>query len=130
MAGSPLKRARKAGVTDPGTGALVPFPYTPRVTELPSGWRRWSPAEKIEHALNMSLDGVAEVLSWSPGELDPHRLNVWAQVVRVAWMIGTKTGLEAARERDRERVLDELDRNLRERAKQNAGASGATTPAT
>ena len=47
MAGSPLKRARKAGVTDPGTGALVPFPYTPRVTELPSGWRRWSPADGL-----------------------------------------------------------------------------------
>ena len=43
----------------------------------------------------MSLDGVAEVLSWSPGELDPHRLNVWAQVVRVAWMIGAKVGIEA-----------------------------------
>jgi hypothetical protein len=95
----------------------------PRVTELPSGWRRWSPAEKIAHALKMSLDGVAEVLSWPPGELDPHRLNVWAQVVRVAWMIGAKTGLEVARERDRQRVLDELDRKLRERAEQTAGAN-------
>jgi len=28
----------------------------PRVAELPSGWNRWAPAEKVEHFLGMSLD--------------------------------------------------------------------------
>jgi hypothetical protein len=75
---------------------------------LRRGWCRWSPAEKSAHALNMSLDGVAEVLSWPPGELDPHRLNAWAQVVRVAWMIGAKAGIEAPRERETQRLVREL----------------------
>jgi hypothetical protein len=35
-----MKRMRKAGITDPVTGKLVPFPYMPRVTDLPAGWRR------------------------------------------------------------------------------------------
>jgi hypothetical protein len=56
----------------------------------------------------MSLDGVAEVLSWPPGELDPHRLNVWAQVVRVAWMIGAKARIETGRERERRRLVRSL----------------------
>jgi hypothetical protein len=115
MAGSPLKRARKAGVTGPGTGELIPFRYAPRVAELPRGWRRWSPAAKIEHALNMSLDGVAEVLYWPPGELDPHPLNVWAQVVRVAWMIGAKARVETRRERQTRRLVTELGRRLSEK---------------
>ena len=38
MAGSPLKRMRRAGVTDPVTGELIPFPYMPRVAELPPSW--------------------------------------------------------------------------------------------
>ena len=37
MAGSPMKRMRKAGVTDPVTGELIPFPYMPRVAELRHG---------------------------------------------------------------------------------------------
>jgi len=54
----------------------------------------------------MSLDGVAEVLSW------------------VAWMIGAKAGLEATRERDRQRVVDELARRFSEK-----GPEGAESPA-
>ena len=54
-----------------------------------------------------------EVLSWSPAELDPHRLNVWAQVVRGAWMIGVKSGIETGRERERRRLVEELCRRLR-----------------
>jgi hypothetical protein len=49
MAGSPIKRMRKAGITDPVTGELVPFPYMPRVADLPPGWRYFTTAEKIEH---------------------------------------------------------------------------------
>jgi hypothetical protein len=60
----------------------------------------------------MSLDGVAEVVSWSPGQLDPYRLNVWAQVVRVAWMIGAEAGIEAGGERERRRLVEELGRRL------------------
>jgi hypothetical protein len=37
---------------------------------------------------------------------------------------------EAARERDGPRLLDELDRNLRERAERTAGANGPTMPTT
>jgi hypothetical protein len=34
-----LKRMRKAGVTDPVTGELIPFPFMSRVAELPAGRR-------------------------------------------------------------------------------------------
>jgi hypothetical protein len=92
----------------------------PRVSELPPGWRHWSPAEKIEHLLGMTLDDMAEILSWGPiAELDPFRLSVRLQLIRIIFAIGAKAlldgrlGREAARERDRERILAELMRNLR-----------------
>ena len=115
MVGSPIKRMRKAGVSDPVTGELVRFPYMPRVAELPRSWQNFGPAQKVEHSLNMSLDRAAEILSWGPvADLDAHRLHVWLQVWRVVFMIGTKAlfdgrlGREAARERDRERVIANL----------------------
>jgi hypothetical protein len=61
-----MKRMRKAGVTDPATGELVPFPYMPRVAELPPGWRHFSTADKIEHLIG--LKRAAVILSWGPIE--------------------------------------------------------------
>ena len=84
----------------------------------------------------MSLDYIHEIQSWPMGELDPFRLSVRMQVMRVVFMIGLKAHLDgtlacaAARERDGRRLLEELDSRLRERAEQTAGANGATTPAT
>jgi hypothetical protein len=120
MAGSPLKRQRKAGVID-ATGEIVAFPHMPRVADLPRDWRRRSPAEKLQHLLGMSLDRAAEILSWSPAELDPLRLSVQVQVWRVVFVIGIKAlldgklGREAARERKRAAVLDELARRFRDK---------------
>jgi hypothetical protein len=125
MAGSPMKRMRKAGVTDPVTGELIPFPYMPRVAELPAGWRHFLTAEKIEHLIG--LDRCHEILSWGPiTELDPLRLSFQMQVIRVLLKIGVKAMLdgtldrEAARERNRELVLGELVRGFE--ATQGAGA--------
>jgi len=53
MTGSPMKRMRKAGVTDPVTGEFVAFPYMPRVAELPPGWRHFTTAQKIEHLIGL-----------------------------------------------------------------------------
>ncbi len=118
----PDQRARKASVRD-ASGEVVPFPYLPRVTgaDKPPGWNRWSPAEKVEHLLGMSLDQAHNILSWPAEGLDPHRLNVLTQVWRVVFMIGIKSlldgklGREAARERNRSAVLEELGRKLRAR---------------
>src|SRR5262245_39225172 len=71
MAGSPIKRMRKAGVTNPVTGERIPFPYMPRVADLPPGWRHFTTAQKIEHLIG--LDRCYEILSWPRGELDPLR---------------------------------------------------------
>ena len=69
MAGTPLKRARKQGVRlDDGT--VIPFPYIPRVADLPPGWRRFSTADKIKHLLRMNLDQVDDILSWPITEVD------------------------------------------------------------
>jgi hypothetical protein len=118
MAGSPLKRQRKAGIRA-DDGSVIAFPYMPRVADLPRGWRHWSPAQKIEHLLGMSLDRAHEILSWRPiRELDPHRLNVLTQVWRVVFMICAKAhldgklGREAAHERDGERELEEAVRRF------------------
>ena len=54
MAGSPLKRQRKLGVHDKD-GSVIACPRMLPVAELPRGWRRWSPAEKVEHLLGMTL---------------------------------------------------------------------------
>ena len=115
MAGSPIKRMRKAGVTDPITGELVRFPYMPRVADLPPGWRHFSPAEKIDHLIG--LGRCYEILSWELqplAQLDPVRLSMKVQVVRIILAIAGKALLdgslsrEAARERDRQRILGEL----------------------
>jgi hypothetical protein len=119
MAGSPLKRQRKLGVRV-DDDSVIAFPRMPRTADLPPGWRHWSPAEKIEHLLGMTLDDMAEILSWGPiAALDPFRLSVRLQVMRIIFAIGGKAlldgklGRDAARERDRERILAELVRNLR-----------------
>jgi hypothetical protein len=71
----------------------------------------------------MPLDRAAEILTWPIAELDPHQLSVKMQVWRVVFMIGVKAwligtlGREAARERDRERVLAEMARDLRDSEK-------------
>jgi hypothetical protein len=113
MPGTPLKRQRKLGVRDED-GGVIAFPYMPRVADLAPGWRHWSPAEKIEHLLGMSLDRCYDILSWPIAELDPFRLSVKLQVIRIVFAIGAKAlldgklGREAARERDRQCALEEL----------------------
>jgi hypothetical protein len=113
MHGTPLKRQRKLGVRD-DDGGVIAFPYIPRVADLPPGWRHWSPAQKIQHLLDMSLDRAHERISWRVSELDSQRQNVLTQVLRIILMIGVRAlldgrlGREAARDRDRQRVLAEL----------------------
>jgi hypothetical protein len=116
-----MRKLCKTGA-EVANGEVIAFPRMPRVADLPRGWRHWSPAEKVEHLLGMSLDRCREILSWPTRELDPFRLSVQAQVSRVIFMIGIKAlldgklGREAARERNRAAVLEDLDRKLRARA--------------
>jgi hypothetical protein len=58
MAGSPLKRQRKLGVRGED-GDLVRFPYLRPVSGRngPRDWRAWSPAQKLEYLLGMTLGG-------------------------------------------------------------------------
>jgi hypothetical protein len=67
----------------------------------------------------MSLDDMAEIMSWPIAELDPFPRSVKLQVIRIVFAIGAKAlldgklGREAARGRERERVLAALARDLR-----------------
>jgi hypothetical protein len=65
MAGSPLKRQRKAGIRA-DDGSVVAFPYMPRVADLPRGWRHWSPAElhrnPVKNLILFSCELVSEFL--------------------------------------------------------------------
>jgi hypothetical protein len=58
----------------------------------------------------MSLDRVHDYLSWPADALDPYRLAAQAQVIRVVAMVAAKVGVEARRERDRDRVLEKHSR--------------------
>jgi len=111
MASSPMRRLRKTGAVDQD-GNVVTIPRLPSVagSNKPPGWNRWSPAEKAEHLLGLSLDRMHEYLSWPADELDPYRLAAQTQVIRVVVMVAAKVGGEAARERDRERILSEMMR--------------------
>jgi hypothetical protein len=65
-------------------------------------------------AVRLSLEDLYEIMSWPIAELDPFRLSVRMQVTRIVFAIGVKAlldgtvGREAARERDRERILAEM----------------------
>jgi hypothetical protein len=93
MPGSPLKRQRKAGVTDPVTGERIQFPRLthPRAGLSYAEWRALSPSEKLERLFGMSLDDLYEIMSWEPiAELDPARLAVRMQVTRTVFTICMK----------------------------------------
>jgi hypothetical protein len=109
MAGSPLKRRRKLGIRLED-GSVIAYPYMPRVADLPSGWRHFTTAGKIEHLIG--LDRCQEILSWGPiTELDPLRLTFQIQVIRIFLRIAVLDGAlarEAAREREGQRILLEL----------------------
>ena len=115
MPGSPLKRQRKAGVTDPVTGGIAQFPRLthPRAGLSHAQWRVLGPGEKLERLFGMSLDDLYEI---TIAELDPFRLAVRMQATRVVFTICMKAfldgrlGREASRERDRQRIIEELAR--------------------
>ena len=128
MAGSPLKRQRKLGVRDED-GNLVRFPYLRPVSGRNGqrDWRVWSPAQKLEYLLGMTLDDMHDILAWSPNELDPYRLGVLAQVALTILKISVKAGLheKADRERDRQRVLERVDAALRARTRGSSDDIGS-----
>ena len=91
----------------------------PYVADLPPGWRHFSTAEKIKHLLGkISLDQARDILSWPRAGLDPLRLSLRVQVMRIIFIIAGKALLdgsldrEIARERDRERILAEMIREF------------------
>ena len=114
-----MKKMRKAGVTDPVTGELIPFPRMPRVAALPPGWRHFSTAAKIEHLIG--LDRALAILSWGPDKLDPLRRSYQGQVLRIMLSIAVKAAVqgkldrELARERGRQEAIERF-RQAMERA--------------
>jgi hypothetical protein len=127
--GSPLKRQHKLGAVEPATGEVVTIPRLPLVSGRagkPPGWNRWSPAEKVEHLLGMSFDRMHDYLMWPADQLDIPRLAAQTQVMRVIVMAATKAGIEARRERDRQRAIKDMLRrwNAAEKKRQTLGESG------
>ena len=104
-------------------GSVISFPYLshPRAGLSHAEWRALGPGEKLERLFGMSLDDLYEIMSWPIGELDPVRLSVRMQVIRVVFVVGAKAhldgtlGREAARGRERDRVLAEMAQDLRAR---------------
>jgi hypothetical protein len=106
-------------------GDLVTIPRLSSVagsSKLP-GWKRRSAAEKVEHLLGLSLDRMHD---FSLG-LPIASIRTGLQLRRksfVSWpMVAAKVGGEARRERDRQRVLDDLVRGPHRIPKISAAAS-------
>ena len=80
MAGCPIRRARKAAART-SDSSLVAFPHLhhPRAGLSHAEWRALSPSEKLEGLLGMSLDQLAEILSWP--------VAVWAGVALRRWLL-------------------------------------------
>jgi hypothetical protein len=106
-----MRKLRKTGAVDQD-GNIVTIPRLPSVagSNKPPGWNRWSPAERVEHLLGLSLDRMHDYLSWPADGLDPYRLAAQTQVIRVVAVVAAKVGVEAHRERERERILSEMTR--------------------
>jgi hypothetical protein len=106
-----MRKLRKTGAVDQD-GNVVTIPRLPSVagSNKPPGWNRWSPAEKAEHLLGLSLDHMHEYLSWRADDLGPYRLAAQTQVIRVVAMVAANFGGEAARERERQRIISETMR--------------------
>ena len=66
-------------------------PAPPAGSNKPPGWNRWSPAEKAEHLLGLSLDRMHEYLSWPADDLDLYRLATQTQVIRVSQWSGPRS---------------------------------------
>jgi hypothetical protein len=102
-------RRRKTGAVDQD-GNVVSIPRLPSVTgaSKPPGWDRWSPAEKVQHLLGLSLDRIHEYLSWPADALDPYRLAAQLQAARVITLIAAKAGMQQADHEAAERSRQEF----------------------
>jgi hypothetical protein len=106
-----MRKLRKTGAVDQD-GNIVIIPRLPSVTgsNKPPGWKRWGPAEEVEHLLGLSLDRMHKYLSWPADGFDPYRLAAQTQVIHVVAMVAAKVGVKARRDRDRQRLLEDLMR--------------------
>ena len=111
MPGRPLRRARRAATGD-ANGKIAP-PRRLRAGLSPVAWRRLSPVEKLQSLYGLSLDAALEDLSYRGDE--PYRLSARTSARHDVMMICAKYAIETSRERDRQRVLEELMRGLEER---------------
>jgi len=110
MSGHPLRRARRDAAQD-ANGRVVTSPPRPRAGLSPVAWRRLSPVEKLQALYGLSLDAALEDLLYCGDE--PHRLSARTSARHDVMMICAKYAIETSRDRDRQRILAELARNLR-----------------
>jgi hypothetical protein len=87
---------------------------------LPLHRRVIGPARHHERRDPVKISITRRRSSWPADGLDPYQLAAGAQVIRVIAMVAAKVGVEAARERDRERALAALSPGLRARLRDGA----------
>ena len=110
MSGQPLRRARFAA-TQGANSRVVTSPPRPRAGLSPVAWRRLSPVEKLQALYGLSHDAALEDLLYCGDE--PHCLSARTSARHDVMMICAKYAIETSRDRDRQRILAELARNLR-----------------
>ena len=109
MTGQPLQRARRAASRDTN-GEVVAFPRRARAGISPVAWRRLSPVEKLQVFYGLSLDAALEDLSYRGDE--PYRLAARTSARHDVMMICAKYAIEPSRDRDQQRLVDELARQF------------------
>ena len=107
MPGRPLRRARAAAARA-ANGEVAPPPRRLRAGLSPGDWRRLSLVEKLQSLYGLSLDAALEDFSYR-GD-DRHHLAARTSARHDVMMICAKYAIEMSRERDRQRILEELTR--------------------
>ena len=106
MSGRPLRRARTAADAN-GQPVLSRLP---RAGISPVAWRGLSPVEKLQALYGPSLDAALEDLAYRGDE--PYRIAARTAARHDVMMIAAKHAIELSRERERDRALQALVKDL------------------
>jgi hypothetical protein len=113
MAGSPVKRARRAGlpIAVGHDGADLPALARPiiRSADLPAGWPDWSDAQRVRHLFGLALERVHDYLTLGPpDQLDAHQLASQREAMRLMIVTTREIAMSARREEERARVIEQI----------------------
>ena len=122
MAGNPVARGKRD--IDPNNVGHL-FPTAPK----PRDWQARAIADRLEHNLGLSIDRCYDVLSWPPEQCNHHMLAYQKEVAIAHIKAGFRYMLDRANSDDRERILDQMRKELAAHPGEGRPTSAARTHA-